>query len=88
LSLQHTLEMAKSQHALRYRAVTAMLRQMREEAGLTQRGLAARMNRPQPWVHKSEVGERRTDVSEFLDWCLGCGIDPEEGFRRLVRGRR
>ena len=80
--------MAKSQHALGYRTVTELLRRLRDEAGLTQRELAARMKRPQPWVHKSEVGERRLDISEFLDWCRGCGVDPVEAFRALVRDRR
>jgi transcriptional regulator with XRE-family HTH domain len=74
--------MAKSQHAPGYRAVTALLRKMREDAGLTQRGLAEKVGRPQPWVHKSEIGERRVDISEFFDWCVGCQVDPEKAFRK------
>lgn len=27
-------------------------------------------------VHKSETGERRVDVAEFVDWCVACGVDP------------
>ena len=80
--------MAKSQHAASYRAVPALLKGMREEAGLTQRELAARVRRSQPWVHKSEIGERRVDISEFLEWCLGCGAEPETMFKRLIRSRR
>lgn len=80
--------MAKSQHAPSYRAVPTMLRRMREGAGLTQRDLAGKLRRSQPWVHKSEIGERRVDISEFLDWCLGCGVPPEEAFRQLVRQRK
>ncbi len=80
--------MAKSQHAASYRNVPVLLRQMREEAGLTQRDLAARVRRSQPWVHKSEIGERRVDISEFLEWCLACGVDAEAAFRKLVRLRR
>jgi transcriptional regulator with XRE-family HTH domain len=79
--------MAKSQHTLSYRAVPILLREMRENAKLTQRELAARLNRSQPWVHKSEIGERRVDISEFLEWCLGCGVDAEGEFRRLIRLR-
>jgi transcriptional regulator with XRE-family HTH domain len=79
--------MAKSQHALIYRKVPALLRQMREKAGLTQRGIAERVNKPQPWVHKSEDGSRRVDVAEFLEWCVGCGIDPVEGFKQLMELR-
>ena len=68
--------------------VPAMLRHMREEAKLTQRDVASRMNRSQPWVHKSEIGERRVDVSEFLDWCVACRSDPHEALRRLIKQRK
>ena len=80
--------MAKSQHAPSYRAVPNMLRRMREDAGLTQRDLATKVRRSQPWVHKSEIGERRIDISEFLDWCLACSVDAEAAFRQLVRQRK
>src|SRR5438270_833556 len=39
------------------------------------------------FVHKSEVSERRVDVTEFMDWCLACGCDPEEMFHQLRRHR-
>lgn len=80
--------MPKAQHAFGYRILTAMLRTMREEADLTQRDLAKQMRRTQPWVHKTEVGERRADITEFLDWCLACGVDPEVAFRELRKSRR
>ena len=80
--------MPKSQHAPSYRPVPGLLKGMRKEAGLTQRDLATRVRRSQPWVHKSEIGERRVDISEFLEWCIGCGTDPEAMFNRLVRSRR
>jgi transcriptional regulator with XRE-family HTH domain len=79
--------MAKAQHLLAYRAVPALLRAMREDAALTQRELAGRVSRSQPWVHKSEIGERRVDISEFLEWCVGCEVDPLEAFRALVKQR-
>lgn len=71
-----------------YRNVPKMLREMRERANLTQRDVAKKTGRPQPWVHKSEVGERRIDISEFLDWCVACDTDPEAAFRELIRRRR
>lgn len=79
--------MAKSQHATSYRNVPGMLRAMREQAGLTQRDLAGKVRRSQPWVHKSEIGERRVDISEFLIWCVACDVDPEAAFKRLVKAR-
>jgi predicted transcriptional regulator len=80
--------MAKSQHALSYRPIPSLLREMRENAQLTQRALAWRVKRSQPWVHKSEIGERRVDVSEFLEWCLACEVNPEEIFRKLIQARK
>ena len=79
--------MAKAQHAHRYRPLPPLLRELREAAGLTQRQLAGVLRVTHVWVHKSEVGERRVDVAEFLDWCLACEADPDEVFRSL-RDRR
>ncbi|HLL88507.1 MAG TPA: helix-turn-helix transcriptional regulator [Tepidisphaeraceae bacterium] len=80
--------MAKSQHVLGYRPVMRLLREMREEAGMTQREMAAKVRKPQPWVHKSEVGERRLDINEFYLWATACNVRPEEAFERFVRLRR
>jgi transcriptional regulator with XRE-family HTH domain len=77
--------MAKAQHAPRYRRLPPLLRRLREQAGLTQRDLARKLRTNHVFVHKSEVGERRVDVTEFLDWCLACGADPDETFRVLRR---
>ena len=79
--------MAKAQHAPRYRLLPGLLRQMRQDASLTQRQLAAKLGTNHVWVHKSEIGERRVDVSEFMDWCAGCGRDPEEMFHQLREQR-
>lgn len=79
--------MAKAQHAPRYRPLPAMLRRLREEAGLTQRALAERLKTNHVHVHKSEIGERRVDVTEFRDWCVACGVEPVKAFAELVRQR-
>jgi transcriptional regulator with XRE-family HTH domain len=79
--------MAKAQHAHRYRPLPGLLRQLREGAGLTQRELAARLRTSHVFVHKSEVGERRVDLAEFVDWCLACGADPQEALRTFRKQR-
>jgi transcriptional regulator with XRE-family HTH domain len=73
----------RPQHFQVYQPVPAFLRTMRERAGLTQRQLAARIHKSQPWVQKSEVGSRRVDVAEFALFCRGCGIDPGRAIRQL-----
>lgn len=79
--------MAKAQHSHRYQPLPPFLRAMREKSGLTQRELAAKLKVDHVFVHKSEVGERRVDVTEFLDWCVGCGVDPMKAFGTLVHGK-
>jgi transcriptional regulator with XRE-family HTH domain len=75
--------MAKSQHAHRYAQLPGLLRQLREDAGLTQRELAQKLLVTHVFVHKSEVGDRRVDVAEFIDWSLACGVDPVQSIKQL-----
>jgi transcriptional regulator with XRE-family HTH domain len=52
-------------HTPEYRRMLARLRDAREEAGLTQAEVAARIERPQSFVSKCESGERRIDPTEL-----------------------
>jgi transcriptional regulator with XRE-family HTH domain len=79
--------MAKSLQAQRYRHLPAMLREIREKAGLTQRELARRLGIAHTMVHNSETAERRVDITEFADWCAACGVDPLKAFADLQRRR-
>ncbi len=73
----------KAQHHARYAPVPALLRRLREEAGLTQRKIGETLDRPQSWIHSCETGGRRVDVTEFIDWCRACGSLPANIIRRL-----
>lgn len=74
----------KPQHDRNYQRVTTLLRKLREDKGLTQRTLAARVRRPHSWIYKSETGIRRLDIAEFILWCRGCEADPAKVFKRLL----
>jgi len=74
----------KSQHSSAYRLLPAFLRALREEAGLTQRDLGQRMNKPQSWVYNCETANRRVDVSEFIEWATRCDIDATDAFTRFL----
>ena len=50
----------------------------RRDAKVTQAVLAARMKRPQSFVAKYELGERRVDVVDFVDVAKALGHDPAE----------
>ena len=77
----------KSQHAPAYQSLPALLRALREEAGLTQRELGKRMKKPQSWVYNCETANRRVDVAEFIAWCQACGSDPLKAMAALLRAR-
>ena len=77
--------MAKSLRSRRHRALLAVLVGSRKEAGLTQRGLADKMKRPQSFIAATETGERRLDVVEFFELATALGVDPVALFERFAR---
>ncbi len=77
---------ARAQHTLAYRRLTAKLRKLREDAGLSQRDLAAKIKKHPTLVHRSETGDRRVDPVEFIAWCRGCDRDPAGVIRELESG--
>ena len=48
-----------------HRKLTRLLRSLREDRGLTQAEVAARLDRPQSFVSKYESGQRRLDLVEL-----------------------
>ncbi len=78
----------KAQHSWGYQRLPPFLRNLRVEAGLTQRDLGERLSRPQSWVHNCETGNRRVDVMEFIGWCEACDLKPENGFGQVLKMRR
>jgi transcriptional regulator with XRE-family HTH domain len=77
--------MVKAQHAITYTHLPQFLKQMREEAGLTQRRLGTAMKKPQSWIYNCETGNRRVDVAEFIRWCDACSQDADKAFARFKR---
>ena len=78
----------KRNQALIYRKVPLFLRELREKAKLTQRELADRIGQSQWWVARSELGSRRIDVAEFIEFCAGCDVEPTEALADLAKRRR
>jgi transcriptional regulator with XRE-family HTH domain len=56
-----------SLHSARYRELVRRLRAARERAGLTQTEVAETLKKPQSFVSKVELCERRLDPIELLD---------------------
>jgi transcriptional regulator with XRE-family HTH domain len=63
---------AKALQTRRYRAFRERLRQARLDAGLSQVEVAAIIDKPQTYVSKCELGERRVDFVELEDWAAAC----------------
>jgi transcriptional regulator with XRE-family HTH domain len=68
-------------HSDEYRTLLELLRAARHRSGLSQAELATRLNRPQSWVSKVEMGERRLDLEELRQICGAL----DEDVVRLVR---
>lgn len=60
---------------LEQRILINLLKQARKDAGLSQIELAVLLNRPQSFVSKYEIGERRIDILELRRICVSLGID-------------
>lgn len=58
----------RSIHDPRYQNLIKKLIELRESKDMTQVELARRLNKPQSYVSKVEILERRLDVIELCDW--------------------
>lgn len=61
--------MDKAIYSAQQAALCRLLREQREEAGLSQSDVAARLGEPQSFVSKYETGERRLDLVELRQVC-------------------
>ncbi|WP_029047013.1 transcriptional regulator [Cupriavidus sp. amp6] len=73
----------KTIHSARYAAVITELRRERQALQITQQALAERLSRPQSYVAKVELLERRLDVVEVGEWLLALGQRPTAFFQRF-----
>jgi transcriptional regulator with XRE-family HTH domain len=66
---------AGSIHDTRYRWMIEKLVEARKAQNISQEELAGRLGKPQQYVSRFEVRERRLDVVEFLDVAAALGVD-------------
>ncbi|MGB8377839.1 MAG: helix-turn-helix transcriptional regulator [Rhodanobacteraceae bacterium] len=87
--------MGKSIHRAEYRVFVALLRELREQAAVTQVELSAALGRSQSFVSDFERGQRRLDLIELRDVCnkIDVGLSEfvdefERRLRQVTLGRR
>lgn len=61
-----------------YRAAIDVLIDARKRAGLTQQEVADQLGKPQSFVAKTEGGERRLDIAEFIALAAALNTNPSE----------
>jgi DNA-binding XRE family transcriptional regulator len=73
----------KSIYSAEYQRLCAVLRELRQEAGLTQVQVATRLEMPQSFVSKYESGERRLDVVELGHVAGALGVTVQRVLERM-----
>ena len=66
--------MKKSIHLNKYRIMISLLREKRENVGITQNQLAEKLNVGQTVISKIETCERRLDVIELMSICSAINV--------------
>lgn len=67
-----------------YSALVKVLVQARQEAGLSQRDVAERLEKPRSYISKIETKERRIDVLELIDLAHALEVDAFELFKTVI----
>jgi transcriptional regulator with XRE-family HTH domain len=73
----------KSVFTEKYEQFRLLLIEARHAKNLTQAEVAKKLRKPQSFVSKYELGERRLDVVEFLEVARAMDADPIELLRQL-----
>jgi len=73
----------KAAHSAGYRRLCVLLRELRQEAGLTQVQVAGALDEHQSFVSKYESGERRLDVIELIEILRVLGVPMTDLLQRL-----
>lgn len=60
------------------------LQEQREAKGLTMREAGEMLGKPHTFIAKTESGERRLDVIEYIWYCQTLGFDAISGICKLI----
>ena len=68
-----------------YARLISLLTAARKQAGLKQSEVAAKLGKPQSYVSKAELSERRLDAIEFASMAQAIGADPAKLLRAALK---
>jgi transcriptional regulator with XRE-family HTH domain len=77
--------MEKSIYTREYAVLLRLLREAREQVGISQMQLAEKLHQSQSFVSKLERGDRRIDVVQLRTICQFLGLTLGEFIQRLER---
>jgi transcriptional regulator with XRE-family HTH domain len=86
--IRRALALSKSPFTPERAALRALLAETRDAAGISQEKLAKKLGRPQSFIAKYEVGERRIEVTEFIAIARALDADPVALLRKLLKKLR
>jgi transcriptional regulator with XRE-family HTH domain len=72
----------------RHHALARFIRAERKNAGLTQADVAKQLRRYQSFVAAVEMGQRRIDVVELLDFATTIGFDARDAISAMLRAKQ
>lgn len=73
------------EHARQFNLVMSQqLKALRQEANLTMRQLASKIDTPHSFIGKIEFSNRRLDVGEFVQYCQAMQQDPVEVLQMII----
>ncbi|MBD5398938.1 helix-turn-helix transcriptional regulator [bacterium] len=76
--------MEKSIYSGNYAYLIHILVRKRKQYDISQIALANSLGKPQSFISKIEIRERRLDVIEFIEICFALGINPKTVFNELI----
>lgn len=76
--------MPSSFRSARHKRLAEIISEERQRAGLHQADVARRLGRHQPFIANIESGQRRVDVTEFLQIAQVIGFDPQMAVAALI----
>lgn len=76
--------MFKSIHSPENLRLITWLREQREAQNLTMRDLAAKLKIQHTLIGRVELGERRLDVVEYIQYCNALKVSPVDGINIIL----